>query len=95
MISLKDLSTTASTPTLHIAIRTRLIAANEYGDSAPRNYRVVQVPRTEASNSSADRPRDRREELTMSELRARLHQRRPVVPDTPPADVIRELRDEP
>jgi hypothetical protein len=34
-------------------------------------------------------------ELTMSELRARLHERRSVVPDIPPADVIRELRDEP
>ena len=35
------------------------------------------------------------EQLTPDELRSRLHQRTPVVPDRSPADVIRELRDEP
>jgi hypothetical protein len=37
---------------------------------------------------SAERP-------TLRELRERLHQRRPVVPDVSPAEVIRELRDQP
>jgi antitoxin FitA len=37
---------------------------------------------------SAERP-------TLRELRERLHQRTPVVPDTSPAEVIRELRDQP
>ena len=37
---------------------------------------------------SAERP-------TLRELRERLHQRTPVVPDASPAEVIRELRDRP
>jgi hypothetical protein len=37
---------------------------------------------------SAERP-------TLRELRERLHQRTPVVPDVSPAEVIRELRDQP
>jgi antitoxin FitA len=37
---------------------------------------------------SAERP-------TLRELRERLHQRTPVVPDVSPAEVIRELRDRP
>jgi hypothetical protein len=37
---------------------------------------------------SAERP-------TPHELRARLHPRSPVVPDVSPAEVIRELRDQP
>ena len=36
-----------------------------------------------------------RKQLTLEELRARLHQRTPVVPNISPAEVIRELRDEP
>ncbi len=37
---------------------------------------------------SAERP-------TLRDLRARLQQRTPVVPDVSPAEVIRELRDQP
>ena len=37
---------------------------------------------------SAERP-------TLGELRERLHQRIPVVPDVPPAEIIRKLRDQP
>jgi plasmid stability protein len=37
---------------------------------------------------SAERP-------TLHELQARLHQRSPVTPDVPPAEVIRALRDQP
>ena len=37
---------------------------------------------------SAERP-------TLGELRERLHQRMPVVPDVPPAEIIRKLRDQP
>ena len=37
---------------------------------------------------SAERP-------TLRELRQRLHQREPISPDQSPADIIRELRDQP
>jgi len=35
------------------------------------------------------------ERPTLRELRERLHQRTPVVPDVSPADLIRALRDQP
>jgi hypothetical protein len=95
VISPEDVYMTDSTLTRQGMIRALLITTSEYGDSATQKYILVQMPRIEASNSSANSSRDRREELTISKLRARLHQRSSVVPYPPPADVIRELRDEP
>jgi hypothetical protein len=105
MTSLEDLEATSSTPILYFRIRTLSTRANQYGDNTfhLQVYFSTSSPTTTMRGEALsrivtplhDQLRYQRKQLTPEELRAQLHRRTPVVPTISPADVIRELRDEP
>lgn len=105
MTSLEDAETTSSIPIPNVRVRPVTGGANQYGDHT-LHLRVsfsTSAPTATISGEAVRRVipsphhhlRYQRKPLTSEELQAQLHQRTPVLPHISPADVIRELRDEP